>query len=302
MSSSRTATSPSAPSRKRPSGSRSSWFFKDGSAPRFAEQVKGANPATPAPWTSTSPRRRPTPLRGKTVQATFHVKDVKTLRLPEVTPEYLAQFGVQSREMLRELIQVVLQRRLEHTQRQSARQQVIEQIAASSSWDLPCDLLQRQAIKALHRKRLEMQGDGIAEPEIQNRLRLMQQDILNSTALALKEHFVLQKIAEVEKIDVTEDDIEQEIESLAARQQRVAAPLPRQLEREDMLDALMAEMYERRALDLILDSAEYDDVPLQGAESVERRPWSPVEVQAVPGELNEPKPEPPPESGSATPE
>ena len=38
-----------------------------------------------------------------------------------------------------------------------------------------------------------------------------------------------------------------------------------------MLDALAAEMIERKALDLILDSAEYEDVPLN---QEQRRRWS----------------------------
>ena len=36
-------------------------------------------------------------LRGKTVKATFDIKDVKTLRLPELTHEFLHTFGVHSR-------------------------------------------------------------------------------------------------------------------------------------------------------------------------------------------------------------
>lgn len=277
--------------------------FKDGVAPRFGEQVAGASAGdTRVVDINLSEMAADPALRNQTVQATFHVKDVKALRLPELTSEYLEQYNVSSREMLRELIQVVLKRRLEHTQRNSARQQVIEQISAASSWDLPRDLLQRQAIKALHRKRLELQGDGIAEKEIQNRLRLMQQDIINNTALALKEHFVLQKIAEVEKIDVKEEDVEEEIERLAMSQGVSPRRFRAQLEKEDMLDALMAEMYERRALDLILESAEYQDVPLSGAESVEAPAMASVEAQAVPGELNEPKAEPAPESSPATPE
>lgn len=275
--------------------------FKDGVAPRFSEQVQGASAGDRRVVDVNLSEAAADPLlRNQTVQAAFDIKDVKALRLPEVTNEYLSQFGVSSREMLRELIQVVLNRRLEHLQRQSARKQVIEQIAASSSWDLPRELLQRQAYNALHRKRMEMQGDGIAEAEIQNRLRLMQQDIITSTALALKEHFVLQKIAEVEKIDVTEEDVEMEIDRLAAQQGVSPRRYRAQLEREDMLDALMAEMYERRALDLVLDSAEYKDEPLHATESVEAPAMTSVEAQAVPGELNEPTaPEAP---SSSTPE
>src|SRR5207237_8736553 len=90
-------------------------------------------------------------LRGNTVQATFDVKDVKTLRMPELTHEFLHHFGVHSEEQFKELIRVVLKRRLEYLQRQSARQQIMEHIATTANWDLPQDLLQRQARRAMHR-------------------------------------------------------------------------------------------------------------------------------------------------------
>ena len=273
--------------------------FRDGVAPRFAEQVQGAGIGDKRVVdVELSRRSADAELRGKTVQATFDIKDLKTLRLPEMTPEYLARFGVPSRDTLHELLKVVLERRLEYTQRQEARKQVIQQIAASSTWDLPQDLLRRQAVKALGRKRLEMQADGISEKEIQDRLRLLEQDILQSTALSLKEHFVLQKIAETEKIDVSEDDVDDEIERLANQRNESPRRFRAQLEKEELLESLVAEMYERKALDLILDSAEYEDYR---STNRSRRPQvSTVEAQAVPGEIKDPTAEPAPENNPAS--
>ncbi len=54
-----------------------------------------------------------------------------------------------------------------------------------------------------------------SEEEIAQRQRLLQQDVLRNTELALKEHFVLKKIAETEKIDISEDDLVEEIDRLA---------------------------------------------------------------------------------------
>jgi len=264
--------------------------FRDGVAPRFAEQVKGANAGdTRQVDVTLSQAAADATVRGETVKATFEIKDVKTLRLPELTPQYLAKFGVASPETLHELINVFLQRRLEYTQRQSARQQVIQQISATSTWELPPDLLRSQAIKALARKRMEMEADGISEQEIQNRLRMLQQDILRSTELSLKEHFVLQKIAEVEKIDVTEDDINDEIDRLAHSRGESPRRFRAQLEKEDALDTLVAEMYERKALDVILDSADYEDVPMGQEEEAPQ--VASVEAQAVPGEMQDPSAE-----------
>jgi trigger factor len=273
--------------------------FKDGIAAKFAEQVKGANAGDKRVVDiELSSAVADATLRNKTVKATFDVKDVKTLRLPELTHEFLHTFGVHTPEQLRELLGVVLRRRLEYQQRQSARQQVLQQIAVAGTWQLPEDLLVRQAKKAMARRVMEMRADGISEEEINARQRLLSQDVMQSTALALKEHFVLQKIAEVEKIDVSEDDLNEEIERIAAQDDESPRRVRARLEREDLLDALAAEMIERKALDLVLDSATYEDVPLTPDD---QPAVSTVEAQAVPGEMKDPAAEPPEGGEAATP-
>ena len=273
--------------------------FKDGLAEKFGEQVTGANAGDKRVVEIMLSSSAADPnLRGKTVQAEFDIKDVKTLRLPELTHGFLHTFGVHTPDQLHELVGVLLQRRLEYQQRQSAREQVMRHITAASSWELPNDLLLRQARKAMARRVMEMRADGIPENEIAARQRLLQQDILNTTALALKEHFVLQKLAEVEKIEVSDDDMNEEIERIASQGDESPRRVRARLEREDLLDALAAEMIERKALDLILDAAEYEDVPLTADDRPE---VSTVEAQAVPGEMQDPTETPPKPEAPATP-
>src|SRR5579875_2527047 len=268
--------------------------FKDGIAEHFAEQIVGAKAGDVRQIDIRLSSAAADPsLRNQLVKGLLTIKEVKTVILPELTPEFLSNFGVKSVEQLRELIQVVLKRRLEYQQRQAARKQVMEYITATVTWELPPDLLRRQAHRTMARKIMEMRADGISEEEILARRRLLEQDILESTAQALKEHFVLQKIAEVEKIDVTDDDLNEEIERIAERSGESPRRVRARLEREDLLDALAAEMIERKALDLILDSAEYEDVPL-GQE--DQPAVSVVEEQAVPGEIRDPTAEPPEEA------
>ncbi len=269
--------------------------FKDAIAEKFAEQVEGARAGDvktvdlDLSTTSADPA-----LAGKHLKGHFHVKDVKTLRLPELTPEFLLDsFAVDNEAQLDELILGMLNRRLEYLQRRSAREQVVEKIAASAQWELPEDLLRRQARKSLMRRVMEMRADGIAEEEIQKRQRMLQQDILASTAVALKEHFVLQKIAEEEKIDLSDDEINDEIERLAAQSEETPRRLRARLEREDLLDSLAAEMIERKTLDLILDSAEYEDLPLDAAADELAGDVEAVETQTVPGEMPDPLAQPP---------
>jgi trigger factor len=261
--------------------------FKDGIIRKFDEKMKGAKAGDTRALDVELASNAAGNMGGKTVQATFEVKDVKTIRLPELTAEYVKEsFGLQNAEQLDEMIKGALERNLEHEQRRSARMQVLGQITAASTWELPQDLLERQYRRARARRIMEMRGDGLSDADIAKQLRMMEQDIHTSTALALKEHFVLQKIAEEEKIEVDDKDVEDEIERIADQSGESPRRVRARLEKEDMIEALMAEMVERKALDLILDGAQYEDVPVDPEEQAEAE-LATVDAQAVPGEMRD---------------
>lgn len=278
--------------------------FSDGVANKFGQDVAGAKAGdtrkTEIQLTEAVANEQ---LKGKTVEATLEIKDVKSLRLPELTEDFLQEaFGVRTDEQFRERVRLNLERRLTYRQRQSAREQVLAHITSASSWELPQDLLLRQARKALARRVMEMQEAGMSEEEISARRRLLERDVLNSTAMSLKEHFVLQKVAEEEKIDVDEGEINDEIYAIADQTGESPRKVRAQFEREDLLDTLAAQIIERKALDLILESAEYEEVPL-GQETG----MTSVEAQTVEGEMKDPTAAPPEEKkaegeGASSPE
>jgi len=264
--------------------------FKDGVAATFGKQVVGARAGDARVVDILmSDSVALEQLRGLTVLATLEIKDVKQMRLPELTHEFLHNFGVHSEEQFREMIRVLLERRLEYQQRQAARDQVLEQIVGATQWELPRDLLMRQARKAMARRVMEMEEAGMSQDEIRGRRRLLEQDVLRNTETALKEHFVLQKIAEVEKLDVNDDEIDNEIGRIADQNKESPRRVRARLEKDDLIDTLAAQLIERKTLDLVLESAVYEDVPVSPAAEPT---MATVEEQAVPGEMKDPTAEP----------
>lgn len=235
--------------------------LSDGVAPDFGAKLSGAKPGDVREVEITLGQDLGAEvLRGRAVQAAFTVKDVKTVRQPELTRELLEDvFGVSTPEALDEFIKTVLERRLEYAQRQQARQQVLEKIGAAATWDLPQDMLRRQVRRTLQRKVMEMKNAGMSDEQITGRRRLLEQDALKSTAAALKEHFVLQKIAEVEKIEIEDDDLDAEIDRIADQSGESARRVRARMEKEDMMEALATDLLERKALDMILATATYED-------------------------------------------
>jgi trigger factor len=260
--------------------------LKDGVSKDFGAKMKGARAGEKRTVDVTlSSRAADAELRGKTIKVTLDIKDVKTVRLPELTPEFLsAHYGVRTPEQLQEAIRVLLERRLEYLQLQSYRNQIVSLLSKDNKWDLPRDLLERQAKRAFARRVMEMRSQGISDQEIEGRRRVLEEDVVRSTANSLVEHFILQRIAQEEKIDINDDDIEAEVERIAAANNESPRRLRARLEKEDMLEVLATEILERRALSFILENAEWEEVPL-GAE--EDSNVSTIDAQAVPGEMEE---------------
>ncbi|CAN5254445.1 trigger factor [soil metagenome] len=240
----------------------------DGIANDFGKQLTGAKAGEQRSVNITLSQEIANPaLKGKVVEAAFKVLDIKTTQPPELAASLLGYFGVRTEEQFEELMRVRLERKLEYAQRQTARTQVLGLLAGEAKWDLPQDLLQRQARKTLQRRVMEMRNAGMSDEQINGRARVLQNDALRSTADALKEHFVLQKIAEMEKLEIEDADIDTEIDEIAERTGETPRKVRTRLEKEDLIEAVATELLERKALDLVLKEATYEDYEMNPSDS-----------------------------------
>ncbi len=242
--------------------------LSDGVAQDFGTQMAGAKVGDTRTVDITLSQEVGTEsLRGAKVQAVFTVKEIKATRKPELTEALYENFGVRNAEQYSEYVRARLNRFMEYTQRNAARASVFESLAKDAKFDLPQDLLVRQARKTLQRRVMEMRSSGMNDEQILGRQRVLEQDVIRTTAAALKEHFVLQKIAEIEKLEIEDEDIDAEIEAIADRSGESPRKVKARMEREDMLEALATELLERRALETVLATAEYEEYPFDPLKS-----------------------------------
>lgn len=242
--------------------------LSDGVAQDFGSQMAGAKVGDTRTVDITLSQEVGTEsLRGAKVQAVFTVKEIKATRKPELTEALYENFGVRNAEQYSEYVRARLNRFMEYTQRNAARASVFDTLAKDAKFDLPQDLLVRQARKTLQRRVMEMRSSGMNDEQILGRQRVLEQDVIRTTAAALKEHFVLQKIAEIEKLEIEDEDIDAEIEAIADRSGESPRKVKARMEREDMLEALATELLERRALETVLATAEYEEYPFDPLKS-----------------------------------
>ncbi|MCA9087877.1 MAG: trigger factor [Planctomycetaceae bacterium] len=201
-------------------------------------------------------------MRGETVRGLITVLDVKRMETPELDDEFLGRMGIESEEQLREQVRSMLERQVKYEQRQACRRQVLEKITDSATWDLPEDLVSRQVENALRREILEMQQAGFTSQEIRARENDLRQRSVSMTRQNLKEHFILDRVAEQEKIEVGEQDIDVEITMMAMQRGENPRRVRSRMIKSGMIDNLEAQIRERKAVDVILDNAKFTDKPM----------------------------------------
>jgi trigger factor len=203
-------------------------------------------------------------LRGQKVTAVFEVLEVKKLEAPELTPELLDELGgFRDEAELRDAIRDQLGRQLEYEQHRRAREQITKALTVAANWELPPALLKRQSQRELQRAAMELQRSGFSDEEIHAHENALRQNSAASTARALKEHFILERIAEEEKVDVNDEDYEAEIRLLAEQSGESARRVRARLEKAGSMDVLRNQIVERKVVERILAHATFKETPYQ---------------------------------------
>ncbi len=176
--------------------------------------------------------------------------------------QFLREIGDFANEgELRDFVLEELNRQLSYYQRQRAREQITKALTAGANWELPKDLLMRQSSREMQRKILELRRSGFPDDQIQMHANTLRQNAMANTAVALKEHFILEKLAENEKVEDLPGDYDHEIALIAQQTGSSVRRVRAQMEKNDSMDILRNQIIERKVIDLVLEHAKFNEVP-----------------------------------------
>ena len=196
--------------------------------------------------------------RGKEVDLSMEIVAVEERKLPELSQAFLEKIGgFKDEGELRAEVRKELERQLKYYQQRQVREQITSQLTITATWDLPKELLRKQARRELERAVMELQSAGFSDEAIRAHQNELQQNTLASTSRALKEHFILERIAEDEKIEAEEADFEREVELIAEQADESPRKVRARLEKRGLMDSLRNQIIERKAIERIEENAEF---------------------------------------------
>ena len=228
----------------------------NGFIPGFAAQLIGAQAGEKRTVNVDFPADFVTPqLSGKKGVYEVEVVEVKEKVLPPLDEELAKKFGAENLEKLKEGVRKDLENELKYSQSKAIRAQTIRALLGRVNFELPesavanetrnvvYDLVRQNTQRGVGRELIEKQKD----------------EIYSHAAVSAKERvklaFLVGRIAEQEKITVTQDDVLKRAQQLAIMYQMPFDQFIKDLQKRNGVNELYEQVLQEKVLELIEKNA-----------------------------------------------
>jgi len=222
--------------------------------PEFTENLRGASAGEERIFEVRYPEDAPDKrLAGKTFTYTVKVNSIKQKNLPELNEALAKQLGeFDNLEEVRKRIRDGLEAERTHAAEHAAKEKLVEELVKCHEFDVPEALVERQIDIRLERGLRALAAQGMRPEDMKKmdlaRLRAGQREqALNEVKASL----LLEKIADEEKIEVGNEELDQEIEALAKQSKQTSEAIRARLTRDGALDRIRSRIRSEKTLNFL---------------------------------------------------
>jgi trigger factor len=154
-------------------------------------------------------------LRGSAAKLTFHLEQCERVEPAELNDDFARSFGAEDVKTLEGHIREMIEADRKKESNAKLDEQILKKITDGTPMDLPEGLIESQRIRARVSTELKLVEKGLSPELVKKTLDERTNEDTDLLKQGLKAFFVLEKIAEDEKIFVTEREIEDRVALLA---------------------------------------------------------------------------------------
>ncbi len=191
-------------------------------------------------------------LAGKKFVYTIQVKGIKKKELPELNDEFAKTVGIGTLDELRSQLRTNLQRRKESEAEREGKEKIVDELLKQHSFEVPEALVEHQIDIRLERGLRALAAQGMKPEDMKRmdfgRLRSGQRE---AAVRDVKSALLLERIAEKENIEVSEAELDQEIEAIAQQSRQDIGAVRSKLASEGALERMRSRMRNDKALDFL---------------------------------------------------
>ena len=222
--------------------------------PEFTENLRGAAAGEERTFDVTYPAdSNDQRLAGKTFTYTVKVQGLKQKSLPELNDDFAKELGeFASLEEVQKRIREGMEQERQHAAEREAKDKLVAELVKRNEFEVPEALVERQIDLRLERGLRALAAQGMRPEDLKkmdlNRLRAGQKD---QATQEVKASLLLEKIADEEHIEVSDEEIDQEVQALATQSKQAVEAIRARLTRDGALDRIRVRIRSEKTLDFL---------------------------------------------------
>jgi trigger factor len=222
--------------------------------PEFTEHLRGASAGEEKAFEVRYPEdSNDQRLRGKTFDYTVKILSMKKKNLPELNDAFAKELGdFTGIEDVNERVRENMEAEKKHTAEHEAKDKLVAELVKRNDFEVPEAMVDRQIDVRLERGLRALAAQGMRPEDMKkmdlNRLRAGQRD---QAVQEVKASLLLDRIADLERIEVSDEEIDHEIEALALQTKQTSEAVRARLTRDGALDRIRNRIRNEKTLNFL---------------------------------------------------
>jgi trigger factor len=222
--------------------------------PEFTEHLRGANAGDERTFEVSYPEdTQDKRLAGKTFSYAVKVQAVKQKSLPELNDEFAKGLGeFQTMDDVRKAIRENIEAERKHEAQHAAKEKLVGELIERNEFEVPESLIEQQIDIRLERGLRALAAQGLTAEQMKkmdlNRLRVGQRD---QAIHDVKAALLLERVAEEENVQVSDEELNQELEALARQSKQTSEAVRARLTRDGGLDRIRTRIRNEKTLEFL---------------------------------------------------
>ncbi len=210
--------------------------------------------------------------RGKKVALDISIKEVKRIEPAEMNEEFLSRHGVKDVDELRSAMKQYHSSQAEQEARRAMGEQIHDYLLEHTQIDLPADIVAAQSTGILQRRYSSMLMQGTPKEQIDQQMEDLRASSEEQAVEQLKLLFVMDKIAEKLKIEVTDEEVNGQIAQIAVSRGRRPEKMREELAKDGSLTQFMLQIREQKCIEKMLETAKIEEVEPSKVRKIRSKP------------------------------
>ena len=195
-------------------------------------------------------------LAGKSIEYKVKIEAIKTKEIPDINDEFAERFGeYKTLDQLNAKIREDLEKHKREHAQERMREKMLEWLEDNNEFELPESLVERQLQIRVQRLLRDLARQSINPQRLDVDWGKIREDQQQQAVRDVKGSLILEYISEKENISVSGEEIEGEIERIAAETNRPKEKVKEVMSRDSGLDRISGQIRNKKTLDLLQEKA-----------------------------------------------